>query len=272
MKRIIRVFPRRTNATPTDELAAINRSPDMLDQADEVHISVAFSWDLPRAEQLAREWRHVAPTSIGGPATGQKSGNFTPGLYVRDGYTITSRGCPNTCWFCNVWRREGTTRELPIAPGFNVLDDNLLACSPAHIAAVLDMLHAYKAAHKIRPQFTGGLEAARITPAIARDLHILRPKQLFFAFDNPDELKNLIDAGQMMLDAGFTTASHQLRCYVLCGYPKDTERDAELRMRLAMIAGFTPMAMLYRDHEGQRDPSWMRFQKRWARPAIIHRT
>lgn len=270
MKRIIRVFPRRTKATPTDDLAAINRGPDMLDQADEVHVSVAFTWDLPRAEQLAAEWRHVAPVTIGGPATGQRSGAFTPGLYVREGYTITSRGCPNTCWFCNVWQREGTVRELPIAHGWNVLDDNLLACSPDHIADVIDMLRVYKATHKIRPQFTGGLEAARMTPAIARALRTLRPKQLFFAFDNPDELENLVRAGQMMLDAGFTTRSHQLRCYVLCGYPRDTERDAVLRMRLAMTAGFTPMAMLYRDHKGDRDPSWMRLQKQWARPANIH--
>lgn len=29
MKRVIRVFPRRTKATPTDNLAAINRIPDL---------------------------------------------------------------------------------------------------------------------------------------------------------------------------------------------------------------------------------------------------
>ena len=36
MPRIIRVFPRRTRATPDDELSAVCRPPGMLDEADEV--------------------------------------------------------------------------------------------------------------------------------------------------------------------------------------------------------------------------------------------
>ncbi len=60
--RLIRVFPRRTKATPTDELVRIATGPGWFDEADEIHISVAFSWDLPAAERLEKEWRHVAPT------------------------------------------------------------------------------------------------------------------------------------------------------------------------------------------------------------------
>jgi len=55
--KIMRVFPRRTNATPTDELAHIG-SPDLFtDQKtpDRVHISVTFTWDLPAAEKLYKE-------------------------------------------------------------------------------------------------------------------------------------------------------------------------------------------------------------------------
>jgi hypothetical protein len=36
-----------------------------------------------------------------------------------------------------------------------------------------------------------------------------------------------------------------------------------------MRAGFVPMSMLYRDKTGERDPEWVRFNWRWARPAII---
>ena len=46
-KRIIRVFPRRTKATPVDELAIVGREPGLFDEADEVHISVAFTCDIP---------------------------------------------------------------------------------------------------------------------------------------------------------------------------------------------------------------------------------
>ena len=33
---------------------------------DEVHVSVTFTWDLPKAERLADLWKYVAPIKIGG--------------------------------------------------------------------------------------------------------------------------------------------------------------------------------------------------------------
>ena len=48
MKRIIRVFPARTHATPDDDLVRINAIPSLFDEADEVHISVAFSIFKPK--------------------------------------------------------------------------------------------------------------------------------------------------------------------------------------------------------------------------------
>lgn len=95
-----RVFPRKTKASPDDEYAFFSAPGDSLPDIDEVHVSVTFTYDLPRAEYLAREWAHVAPVKIGGPATGMAGGNFTPGMYLKPGYVITSRGCPNHCWFC----------------------------------------------------------------------------------------------------------------------------------------------------------------------------
>lgn len=266
--RIIRVFPRKTAATPDDALARVNCQPGLFDEADEVHISVAFTWDLPLAERLERMWKHVAPVRIGGPATGEAGGDFVPGRYVKRGYVLTSRGCPNRCWFCSVWRREGTAiRELSITEGRNVLDDNLLACSDEHVRAVLAMLARQKRSGRI--EFTGGLEAARLQPWHVEALRSLRPKQMFFAYDTPDDLEPLRAAGRMLLDAGFTTTSHALRAYVLCGYPGDTFAGAGKRMAETLSAGFMPMAMLYRDKSGARSSDWMRWQRKWARPAII---
>ena len=54
--KIIRVFPRRTSMTPDDADVRINTTPDLFDEADEVHISCLFSWDKQRAEQLADAW------------------------------------------------------------------------------------------------------------------------------------------------------------------------------------------------------------------------
>jgi len=264
----IRVFPRRTKATPNDALALIG-FPSLLDltlQPDEVHVSVTFTWDMPLAEQIAEAWAQHAPTQLGGPATGQVSGNFTPGVYLKPGYVITSRGCPNRCWFCTVWKREGqTVRELPIVDGWNLLDDNLLACSEPHIRAVFTMLRR----QHHRTHLTGGLEAARLQVWHADLLANLKPKQVFFAYDTPDDLEPLQRAGKMLLEAGFTRTSHALRAYVLIGFPRDTFDDAEKRLQQTVAAGFIPMAMLYRNTSGETRPDWRTFQRKWARPAII---
>jgi hypothetical protein len=263
--RIARVFPRRTSATPTDELAFTGEPGLFPPEVDAVNVSVTWTWDLPEAERLAREWKHIAPVSIGGPATGQRGEDFTPGMYVREGYTITSRGCPNKCWFCSVWKREGSSiREFPVKDGWNILDDNLLACSDDHVREVFAMLARQDRA----PEFTGGLEAARLLPWHVAAMREIHPKQLFFAYDGLEDRDPLHTAGEMLLSGGFTRASHALRAYVLIGYPKDTFEAAESRLRECMEVGFLPMAMLYRDTKGDRDQTWMRIQRTWARPAM----
>ncbi len=265
--KIIRVFPRRTKATPVDRLAYVG-SPDLFAEADEVHISVTFTWDIPAALELAKEWVNVAPVKTGGPAFSWRGGDFQPGRYLKPGYVITSRGCPNRCWFCSVWKREGDVRELPIADGWNVLDDNLLACSDSHIRRVFLMLqNQKKQGHRV--QFTGGLEAARLQPWHVMLLRDLKPKQIFFAYDTPDDLESLREAGQVLINAGFTTASHSLRCYVLVGYPGDSMDKAKKRLCETIEAGFMPMAMLYRDEAGTTKKEWRKFQRTWARPALI---
>ena len=120
---LARVFPRRTNATPDDGLAFFAPPPPMLPHIDEVHVSVAFTYDLPEAERLAEVWQKTGiPVKLGGPAMNEPGGDFVPGRYVRPGYVITSRGCNNRCWFCAVPKREGfRLRELPISEGSIIL-------------------------------------------------------------------------------------------------------------------------------------------------------
>ena len=140
-KKIIRVFPRKTTLTPDDENVRVACGPGFFDEADEVHVSVLFKEDLPKAERLVKEWSKVAPVKIGGVATGELGGDFVPGMYVKKGGVITSRGCVNQCWFCDAWKNEGNEiRELPITDGWNVMDNNLLRCSERHIRAVFEML------------------------------------------------------------------------------------------------------------------------------------
>lgn len=263
----LRAFPRRTRATPTDPYAFIGGPPKHLppDHSNWVCISTVFTYDRPRAEQMAEEWaaRGIHPI-LGGPAYDAKPAPFIPGRFVAHGYTITSRGCPNHCWFCSVPKREGDIQLLPIQPGHDILDSNLLACPPGHIDAVFAMLKQQPK----RPRFTGGLEAKLLTEAIAYKLRAIKPETIYCAYDTPDDLEPLIHAGRHLINAGFTRASHKLRAYVLCGWKNDTFEKAERRCREAWGANFFPMAMLFRDAQGNVDPEWRKFQRLWARPII----
>src|SRR5215472_2489882 len=197
--KLIRVFPRRTKATPDDDLARFG-PPDLFDEADEVHVSVTFSQDVAIAEWLAEQWRHVAPTKIGGVAYGDASLEFIPGRYIRPGYTITSRGCPRRCWFCGVWKKWPEPHLLPIHPGWNVLDDNLLACPREHVEAVFSMLRQQRR----RVEFTGGLEALSLQDYQVELLASLRPRPtMFFAYDPGDEFETLASAAERLIAAGF---------------------------------------------------------------------
>jgi len=238
-----------------------------------VLVSVTFTWDIPEAERIAELWDKVAPTRIGGPALGTVGGEFEPGKFLQHGYTITSRGCPECCWFCGAWKRDGTkARELPIRDGWNVLDDNLLACSEAHIRAVFTML----ARQPERAEFTGGLHAARLAPWHV-DLLAGLPRRpaIFLAYDEDRDLEPLREACRMLIDAGWYR--QRLRAYVLSGYEGDTREAAEARMRLVMDCGADPMAMVYRgpdeiDEEDyrRRMADWLAWARQWIRPALMH--
>lgn len=271
--KIARVFPRRTAATPDDELSFTDGPTLFLPEIDEVHISVAFTYDMKRAEWLALQWESVGvPVKMGGPAFDAPGGEFIPGRYIKQGYTITSRGCPNRCVYadgqkCMVPKREGyKLRELPIKEGWNVLDDNLLACSDEHVVQVFEML----ARQKEKPAFTGGLEAKILKSWHAEELAKLKPSTMYFAYDTPDDYEPLVYAGKLLQEAGVKLTSHgTMRCYVLISYKGDTFDKAEKRLTDTIKAGFFPYAMLYRGEDGTTEQEWRKFQTEWLRPQIV---
>lgn len=271
--KLIRVFPSKTKATPDDELAYFG-PPDLFAQADEIHVSCTFTYDKPRAEMLAEVWGRIAPVTLDGVAYGNRGLDFVPGRYVKEGYTFTSRGCPRRCWFCEVWKHWPKPQLiLPLREGWNVLDDNLLACPRSHVEAVFAMLRRQKR----RVAFTGGLEARALEDYQVGLLADLRPEPaMFWAYDPGDPYETLANAAARLFSAGFSKRSHRVGCYVLIGFPKDTFTAAEKRLTEMLALGFTPRAMLWRPEKPSAErwappPEWRAFQRRWFRPALIHR-
>jgi hypothetical protein len=264
---MIRVFPRRTKWTPTDELAFVGDPPLILPGApswSRIRVSVTFTWDIPEGERLARSWGlFYKDVKVGGPAFGDPGDEFVPGRFVKEGVVVTSRGCPKACDFCLVPRREGRIRELQIKDGYNVFDNNLLACSRDHVEMVFDMLRRQKTA----AQFTGGLDKDLLKPWHIDLLKSISFKRAWFACDSEMGFPALERAADLLSDFSM----EKKYCYVLVGYTDETPAAAEERLIRIFNLGFMPFSMLYRGENTRvrmsADPAWRALIRRWCNPA-----
>jgi hypothetical protein len=227
---------------------------------DEVHVSCTFTWDIPEAERLAAEWQFVSKkVKIGGPAFGDQPDEFTPGLYVRQGITFTSRGCPNNCPFCFVPRNEGRLREIAIQQGSIIQDNNFLACSRSHRAKVYEMLKGQG-----QVNFKGGLEAARLTDWDIEEMRGLHIAELWIACDTREAIPRATRTIMRLRAAGFK--QYQIRCYVLIG---DDMNENQARLEAVFEAGALPFAQLFQDEDRRKySKKWEDFARLWSRPAL----
>lgn len=261
MLSIARVFPTRTSLSPTDEHAYFDVPDLFTPNYDEVHISVTFTWDIPKVDRLASNWSKKGKVKIGGVAiNGESKEPFKAGVYLKQGVTITSRGCPNKCGFCMV--NKGELIEFDEFPeGYIVNDNNILATSDRHWNLVMSMLRKQKGI-----EFKGGLEASRLTEKKAEDLRSLRVRTMFLAANHKNSLKPLEKAVGNLLRAGFTR--NHIQCYVLCGFDMVEE---EARLRRVFEIGALPFCQLFKDRDDsiKYSKEWKQFARRWSRPAII---
>ena len=264
---MIRVFPKRTKWTPTDDLAFVGDPPLFRPQEDmPVRISCVFTWHIEEAERLGRSWsRFYSDVQVGGPAYEDRGSDFEPGRFVKTGITHTSRGCVKDCKWCVVPRREGYIRELPIRPGWNVNDNNLLACSIGHVRRVFKMLES----EKTPIVFSGGLDAELFTKEHADLLRSIKLGEAWFACDYPGAIKNLEKVSAFLPDI----KPRKKRCYVLIGF--DDEKIEQARKRLVNVwnLGFWPFAMLYRSPKSIKENTWskdwLHLQRTWCRPGVF---
>jgi hypothetical protein len=261
----IRVFPVRTNWTPVDPLAFVGDCPMFApdDRRIPVMVSVVFTWHKITAERIAASWRErFDDVRIGGPAYDDAGDEFTPGMFLKDGCTITSRGCPKKCGWCSVPKREGAIRELAIKPGWIVQDNNLLACSEKHLRAVFDMLRAQGRAIF----FNGGLDKHFLKEWHRELFDSIKIGELWFACDTFSDLESLERAAVIL--AGISI--EKLRCYTMIGYDHETPDDADRRCARVYELGFLPFCQLFQPLSGplrNYDSDWRKVHRKWARPA-----
>lgn len=264
---MIRVFPRKTKATPTGSDIYFTGPPAFKLKERQVWVSCTFTDDRGRAEALGQQWRDQGyEVMVGGPAYGDSGGEFIPGVFLKRGWVITSRGCDNNCSYCTVHDREGSIRELPITEGFNVADNNLLQCSENHIRKVFKML-------KRQPQqaiFSGGLDTNELKAWHVDLLCDLNPRTIYFAYDKPSGLELLEEALKLLRESGYLMSRNKIACYVLIGYSGDTINDAIKRLELIKSMDICPFAMLYYNQKKQTNSDWLKLVNYWARPARIY--
>lgn len=263
---IVRVFPRYTSQTPRDPLAFVGDPPLFRPPADEVHVSVAFSWDMAEAERLREAWACYYPVvRLGGPAVGgDVAGEFTPGLYVKPGVTFTSRGCIRRCPWCVVPEREGMLRCLDVKDGWMVQDNNVLATPRDHQRRVYGMLGEQSKA----VVFSGGLDARLFDEWVAHEMARLRVRAAFFAADTDGLLREL----KRVRDLTPYWGRRQRRCYVMLGYDGETMEEARRRLEAVWDLGFMPFAQLYQpggDARVRWPVRWREIERLWARPAAM---
>lgn len=260
----IRVFPGRTAMTPDDPMAYVGFPPfpqfRPADPDTPVYVSVVFKWLRERAERIAESWRmYYRNVRLGGPAYDDLGGEFTPGMFLKKGCTITSRGCVKHCGWCP--ERNNPLREIEIKPGWIVQDSNLLACSENHIRNVFDMLRKQDRA----VTFSGGLDKHFLKEWHRPLFDSIKIRELWFACDRTDELPWLERAAKI-LDG---IPMRKLRCYTMIGYDSEGLRDAEWRQERVLELGFMPFCQLYQPDEGVKvyPEDWRNVSRKWKRPA-----
>jgi hypothetical protein len=252
------LVPSKNSFTPEH---AESRMPFMFDPHEgEAEISVVFTWDKKKAEQMADAWRDWGwDVKVGGPAYDDPGGEFIPGKNTKQGVVITHRGCIRNCPWCYVPKREGKIRCLEVKEGNILQDNNILACPKDHQRKVFNMLRKQKSV-----SLRGGLDARLLTDWAIEEIRTLRLFDLWTAYDSSDN-KSSINAIRRLKVAGIP--QNKIRCYALIGFNGDTLSDAEERCLEILNNGGMPFAQLY-DRATEDLRSWKRLARKWARPAI----
>ena len=176
----------------------------------------------------------------------------------RTSYIWFSRGCPNRCPFCVVWKKEGNI--IPVKPKnlnpkgkYITVQDNNFFANPNWKDAIKQLKEWDQ------PVDFQGVDARRLTDEMCHSLMELRHhKQIKIAWDNPKDrlLPNLERISRII-------KPWRIMCYVLIGYWSTMEEDL-FRVETLRNLGIDPFVMPF----NKKDP-YQRHFARWVNHKAI---
>ena len=138
---------------------------------------------------------------------------------------FTTRGCIRKCPFCIVPQKEGSIKVVGDLldlwgdgrnKNITLLDNNILAV-PNHFEYICEQARK----HKIRLDFTQGLDHRLLNQDIIDLLKSIRHAEPFFAWDNPADFNSVVVAINLMQRNGIKRAGW----YILTGFNTTFEED-----------------------------------------------
>jgi hypothetical protein len=227
-----------------------------VENPDLVYVSVIFTKNKPQAAGLTTMYPN-AKVEFGGSGWDLKS-HLPPDIeFIKPDYDLypseysqgfTTRGCIRKCTFCVVPEKEGTIQIWQHPSEFHddrfdtcmLMDNNLFAAPQSW----QDEVFSWFIDNKIKMMSPQGWDARLLTPERAAMLKSIKHVgNIHFAWDNIRDEKTIVNAIDIMKDAGFNIRS-SVSFYVLVGYNSSFEEDLYRCNRLKEL-GTNPFVMKY---------------------------
>lgn len=247
-----------------------------LNSYDKVYMSKVFTSSPDMDTAVAADEVERGGTGYyypdGGPALPEEIEHIFPdyGLYPEltrgTAFGFLTRGCPRSCGFCIVSKKEGRAshRVAELSEFWQgqreikLLDPNILACPERE--SLLQQLAASGAA----VDFTQGLDI-RLVEGVEKLVAAVKVKRIHFAWDNPEQdLRPYFAAFREKCDL----PCWKLGVYVLTNYNSTHEQDLE-RVYALRELGYDPYVMIF---EKETAPRETRLLQRWVNNRIVFKS
>lgn len=194
-----------------------------------------------------------------------------PELTQNKAYGFLTRGCPNKCSFCCVWKKEGlvTHKVADLNEWWKgqkeiiLLDANILACRQH-----LELLEQLAQSGAL-VDFTQGLDARFINEENLEILKRIKIKTMHFAFDFMKNERRIVK-GLKLAKETLGIDDRKAIVYMLTNFDTSIKDDV-YRVKLIQSAGYLPDVRIYRKNALPKRHI-LRDLQRWSNNRVLYHT